>query len=105
MSGERRTASPGNRDNQRVAGPDSPPSFDASTVEMLCRALGEAVRGHQITNLIAVLKVSEDASEARNTKWKRLFIAVAATQNRQRDGRPLLRSGRRSGPAAATARI
>lgn len=57
---------------------------------MICRALGEAVRGHQIANLVAVLKISEDASEARNTKWKRLFNAVAAAQDRQHDGRPLL---------------
>ena len=74
-----------------MAALNPPPPFSASTVEMVCRALGEAVRGHQIANLIAVLKVSEDASEARNTKWKRLFNAVAAAQNRQRDGRPLLR--------------
>ncbi|GAB3253143.1 TIGR02391 family protein [Arthrobacter pigmenti] len=74
-----------------MAAPNSPPPFAASTVEMVCRALGEAVRGHQITNLIVVLKVDEDASEARNTKWKRLFNAVAAAQNRQGDGRPLLR--------------
>jgi len=74
-----------------VPGPNLPPPFTASTVEMVCRALGEAVRGDQIANLIAVLKVSEAASEARATKWKRLFNAVAAAQNRQGDGRPLLR--------------
>ena len=90
-SGERQTVAPERRDNQRVPGPNSPPPFDASTVEMVCRARGEAVRGHQIANLIPVLKVSKDASEARNTKWKRLFNAVAMAQNRQRDGRPLLR--------------
>lgn len=58
---------------------------------MVCRALGEAVRGHQIANLIAVLHVSEDEVEMHNTKWKRLFNAVVAAQNRQSDGRPLLR--------------
>lgn len=68
-----------------------PPAFSASTVEMVCRALGEAVRGHQIANLVAELKVIEDASEVGNTKWKRLFNAVVEAQNRQRDGRPLLR--------------
>lgn len=65
--------------------------FAASTVEVVCRALGEAVRGHQITNLIAMLQVSEDPSKTQNTKWKRLFNAVVAAQNRQGDGRPLLR--------------
>jgi uncharacterized protein (TIGR02391 family) len=67
------------------------PSFSASTIEMVCRALGEAVRGHQIPNLVAPLKVSEDPSERGNTKWKRLFNAVVEAQNRQQDGRPLLR--------------
>jgi len=58
---------------------------------MICRALGDAVRGHQIANLLAALKIHEGPGEERNTKWKRLFNAVAAAQNRQRDGRPLLR--------------
>ena len=80
-------------DNERVARTNPPPPFAAATVEMVCRALGEAVRGHQIANLIAVLQVSEDAGETRNTKWKRLFNAVVAAQNRQSDGRPLLRLG------------
>src|SRR3954453_4787568 len=83
-------------DDQRMAGPNLPPPFSASTVEIVCRALGEAVRGHQIANLLAVPKLSEDASEARNAKWKRLFNAVAVAQNRQRDGRPLLRLSARS---------
>jgi len=43
----------------------------ASTVETVCRALGEAVRGHQVANLIAGLKVSEDASVARTTTGSR----------------------------------
>ena len=68
-----------------------PEPFSASTVEMACRALAEAVTGSQIQNLIAPLKASESPGEERNTKWKRLFNAVAAAQNRQRDGRPLLR--------------
>ena len=68
-----------------------PAPFSASAVEMICCALGEAVRGHQIANLLATLKIREGPGEERNTKWKRLFNAVAAAQNRQRDGRPLLR--------------
>lgn len=42
-------------------------------------------------NLIAPLKVNEEPGEDRNTKWKRLFNAVATAQNRQGDGRPLIR--------------
>src|SRR3954447_12648064 len=63
-------------DDQRMAGPNLPPPLSASTVEIVCRALGEAVRGHQIANLLAVPKLSEDASEACNAKWKRFFNAV-----------------------------
>ncbi|USX48008.1 TIGR02391 family protein [Dietzia kunjamensis] len=74
-----------------MAAPASPPPFTAADIEMICRALGEGVRGHQITDLISALKVEEDATEERNTKWKRLFNAVATAQNRQGDGRPLLR--------------
>jgi len=74
-----------------VAGVHPPEPFSASTVEMVCRALGEAVTGSQIPNLIAPLRAPESPGEERNTKWKRLFNAVAAAQNRQRDGRPLLR--------------
>src|SRR5256886_16420508 len=68
-----------------------PPSFSSSTVEMVCRALADAVTGPQIPNIIAPLKTTEAAEDAVNTKWKRLFNAVATTQNRQQDGRPLLR--------------
>lgn len=74
-----------------VADHRSPEPFSASTVERVCRALGEAVTGGQIQNLIAPLKVPEPTGEERNTKWKRLFNAVAAAQNRQHDGRPLVR--------------
>jgi uncharacterized protein (TIGR02391 family) len=68
-----------------------PPAFEAATVEMVCRALGEAVTGSQIPNLIAPLGAPESVEEQRNTKWKRLFNAVATAQNRQQDGRPLIR--------------
>lgn len=79
------------REHGHVPAVTPPPPFSASSVEMVCRALGEAVRGHQIVNLIAPLKTPEPADEASGTKWKRLFNAVVAAQNRQRDGRPLLR--------------
>lgn len=79
------------REHGRVPGAPPPPPFSASSVEMVCRALGDAVRGHQIANLIAPLKTPEPANEASGTKWKRLFNAVVAAQNRQQDGRPLLR--------------
>jgi uncharacterized protein (TIGR02391 family) len=68
-----------------------PPPFSASAVESICRALGDAVTGSQIPNLVVRLKVKEPSVEQSTTKWKRLFNAVAEAQNRQQDGRPLLR--------------
>jgi uncharacterized protein (TIGR02391 family) len=67
------------------------PPFSPASVEAICRVLGDAVTGPQIPNLIVPLKVTEAPGEAQNTKWKRLFNAVAVAQNRQGDGRPLLR--------------
>jgi len=67
------------------------PSFSASAVEEVCKVLAEAVRGPQIPNLIAPLLVTEEPEDKQNTKWKRLFNAVAARQNAVKDGRPLIR--------------
>lgn len=67
------------------------PQFSASTIEEVCKALGEAVTGPQIPNLIAPFNVPESPGDERNTKWKRLFNAVVTRQNRQHDGRPLIR--------------
>jgi uncharacterized protein (TIGR02391 family) len=67
------------------------PPFSASMIEEVCKVLADAVTGPQIPNLIAPLKVSEPPGDERNTKWKRLFNAVAERQNRQQDGRPLIR--------------
>lgn len=76
-----------------MAQPTTPvvPAFSASTVEQVCKVLADAVTGPQVPNLIAALKVSESSGDEQNAKWKRLFNAVAARQNRQQDGRPLLR--------------
>ena len=68
-----------------------PPPFSAPAAEQICRILGDAVTGTQIPNLIWPLKAPESPLDQQNTKWKRLFNAVAAAQNRQQDGRPLLR--------------
>lgn len=67
----------------------APPAFSASAVEMVCRLLASACTGGQIPNLVAPLKV--DAGADGDTKWRRLFNAVAEAQNRQQDGRPLIR--------------
>ena len=67
------------------------PPFQAQAAEQICKVLAEAVTGSQIPNLIASLKVTERPGDSDNSKWVRLFNAVAASQNRQQDGQPLLR--------------
>jgi uncharacterized protein (TIGR02391 family) len=56
---------------------------------MVCRVLGDACTGPQIANLLAPLLTIGDVPG--ETKWKRLFNAVIEAQNRQGDGRPLVR--------------
>jgi uncharacterized protein (TIGR02391 family) len=67
------------------------PPFSSAAIEAVCRELGEFVIGSQIAGLTAPLKVQESAAEAQGTKWKRLYNAVAKRQNKQGDGRPLIR--------------
>jgi hypothetical protein len=74
-----------------MATPVIVPAFSASAVEQVCKVLADAVTGPQIPNLIAPLKVPESPGDEQNTKWMRLFNAVAARQNQQQDGKPLLR--------------
>jgi uncharacterized protein (TIGR02391 family) len=69
----------------------SVPAFSASAAEQVCKVLADAVTSSQIPNLIAALQVTEAAGDEQNSKWMRLFNAVAAKQNRQQDGRPLMR--------------
>ena len=65
--------------------------FTAQMAEQVCKALADAVTGSQIPGLIAFLKVAEGPGQAQGTKWVRLYNAVAARQNIQHDGRPLIR--------------
>jgi hypothetical protein len=67
-----------------------PPPFSASAIEEVCKVLGDAVTGDQIPNLIAPLKVPEEP-DGPGTKWKRLFNAVVARQNKSQDGKGLVR--------------
>ncbi len=50
----------------------------------------DGVTGPQIPNLIASLKVPEEP-DGPGTKWKRLFNAVVARQNKSQDGKALVR--------------
>ena len=67
-----------------------PPQFSASAIEEVCKVLADAVTGPQIPNLIAPLKVPEEP-DGPGTKWKRLFNAVVARQNKSQDGKALVR--------------
>ncbi len=67
------------------------PAFSASAVEQVCRILADVVTGPEIPNLIAPLLVTEEPGDEKGTKWKRLFNAVAARQDKMKDGRPLIR--------------
>jgi uncharacterized protein (TIGR02391 family) len=67
------------------------PPFSAQATEQVCKALADAVTGSQIPSLIAPLKVTERPCDEQGSKWTRLCNAVAARQNAQRDGRPLIR--------------
>ena len=67
-----------------------PSQFSASAIEGVCKVLADAVTGPQIPNLIAPLKVPEEPDRP-GTKWKRLFNAVVARQNKSQDGKALVR--------------
>ena len=67
-----------------------PSQFSASAIEEVCKVLADAVTGPQIPNLIAPLKVPEEP-DGPGTKWKRLFNAVVARQNKSQDGKALIR--------------
>ncbi len=67
-----------------------PPPFSASAIEEVCKVLAETMTGPQIPNLIAPLKVPEEPG-GPGTKWKRLFNAVVARQNKSQDGKALIR--------------
>jgi uncharacterized protein (TIGR02391 family) len=79
------------RMTQATVAPAPPPPFSSAVVEHVCQALAEAVTGSQIPGLIAAIRVTEDPGAGQPSKWTRLYNAVAERQNRQQDGRPLLR--------------
>jgi uncharacterized protein (TIGR02391 family) len=76
---------------QATVTPAPPPPFPAAVVEQVCQALAQAVTGARIPGLIAAIKVTEAPGTGQQSKWTRLYNAVAERQNGQQDGRPLLR--------------
>src|SRR5687768_16997566 len=61
--------------------PRRDPSFDATQLERLCRVLGDTDRGltgSDIARLLARRGIADAAPD--DTKWKRLFTALAQRQ-------------------------
>ena len=71
--------------------PPSVPAFPGAAIEAVVRELAEVMTGSQIPALIAPMRVVEPTDAASMTKWTRLYNAVVGAQNRQADGRPLIR--------------
>lgn len=67
------------------------PCFTSSVLEAACRVLGDTsngLTGPEIGSIFAELQVSDP--DAGNTKWKRLFNALAAVQNEKQIGNHLI---------------
>ena len=67
------------------------PPFTAQMAEQVCKVLADAVTAAQIPNLLVPVRFTEVSADGQLAKWKRLFNAVAAKQNAQQDGLPLIR--------------
>ncbi|HZG41491.1 MAG TPA: TIGR02391 family protein, partial [Longimicrobium sp.] len=64
-----------------------PQPFSAAELESLCKALADTTSGLTGTEIGQVLRqVGVDDLDPALTKWKRLFNALAARQNRDRSG-------------------
>lgn len=67
------------------------PCFSATILEAACRVLGDTadgLKGEEIGYILADMKVADP--DAGNTKWKRLFNALAAVQNERAIGNYLI---------------
>jgi hypothetical protein len=60
--------------------------FDDATITGVSKAIGELYSGSELTRVLAAAKLV-DADGEGPTKWKRLHNAVAAHQNRYRNGK------------------
>lgn len=67
------------------------PCFSDSVLEAACRVLGDTangLKGEEIGYILADMRVAD--LDAGNTKWKRLFNALAAVQNEKQIGNYLI---------------
>jgi len=66
------------------------PMFPGGTAETVAKIIGDLYSGSELTRLCAEVPLRDDPGEGQ-TKWRRLAHALSAQQQRQRDGRPVLR--------------
>lgn len=58
--------------------PQVVPPFNAGQLEAICRELGEAMTGSQLSRLLPDARIADISNES--TKWKRLYDALSARQ-------------------------
>jgi uncharacterized protein (TIGR02391 family) len=64
--------------------PQAVAPFNAGQLEAICRELGEAITGSQLSRLLPDAGIADIS--AQSTKWKRLYEALAARQNQDGKG-------------------
>lgn len=67
------------------------PAFDHGTIEFISQHISDIFTGSQITQILRDSQMAKHDICHSDTKWKRLAQAVATQQQRQRDGRPLIK--------------
>ena len=70
------------------------PPFRTAVIESVCRVLGDTsqgLTGTEIHRLLADARIPD--IDSSNTKWKRLFNAIAEIQSRKQIGNYLIHGG------------
>src|SRR4051812_23054979 len=65
------------------------PPFNAGQLEAICRELGEAMTGTQLSRLLPDAGIADISNES--TKWKRLYEALATRQAKDKKGNVVCR--------------
>ena len=64
------------------------PCFKQAELEMLCKFLGDLLTGSQIDHFLQQIEIND--VDSNDTKWKRLFNALAERQNKDQSGNKIL---------------
>jgi uncharacterized protein (TIGR02391 family) len=65
-------------------------TFDTSAIESIARILGDCMTGVQVGLFLGAIRV-DDVDGPSQTKWKRIFNALATRQNRDQAGNVVVR--------------